>query len=151
MGRKLLAQSIKLMRGIGRIMSMGQKTKYSERAASGKYCGLYGFLTGLQSMEWETSFSEVESIVGFDLPKSARLYQAWWANERSDRRHSQSIAWTAAGWETADVDMDAETLSFRRRKPSETALLDKIWPVHPTKVWPEGLVLSREYIYDDRA
>ena len=96
-------------------MDTGQKTKYSEKAVAGKYCGLYERLAGLQSREWETSFREIESIVGFDLPESARLYRAWWANERSDSRHSQSIAWTAAGWETADVDMDAETLSFRRR------------------------------------
>ena len=81
MGQKRLAQPIELMLGIGRIMNMGQKTKYGK----------------------------------------------------------------------ADVDMDAETLSFRRRKPSETTLLDKIWPVHPTKVWPDGLVLRREDIYDDRA
>ena len=132
-------------------MDTGQKTKYSEKAVAGKYCGLYERLASLQAREWETSFSEIESIVGFDLPESARLYRAWWANERSDSRHSQSIAWTAAGWETADVDMDAETLSFRRRKSSQTILLDKIWPVHPTRVWTEGLILSREDIYGDRA
>ena len=57
-----------------------------------------------------------------------------------------------AGWETANVDMDAETLLLRRkrsaaaRKPS----LDDVWPAHPTAVWPEGLSLRRQDIYEDR-
>ena len=135
-----------------------QETKYKEKASAGKYRGLYAHLSGLQSSEWKTSFSEVESVIGFGLPASARRYDAWWANENGDSRHSQSIAWTAAGWETAEVDMDAETLSFKRRESSKTPLLDEIWPVHPTRTWPvrsvgkwpEGLSLRREDMYEDR-
>ena len=41
-------------------------------------------------------------------------------------------------------------LKPKKRKPSETPLLDEIWPVHPTKVWPKGLSLRREDIYEDR-
>ena len=43
-------------------------------------------------------------------------------------------------------------LKPKRRKSSETPLLDEIWPVHPTKAWPEGLSLRREDmdIYEDR-
>ena len=125
-----------------------QHTK--QKAAEGKYQGLYSHLSGLQSTEWRTSFSKIESILGFGLPASARQYNAWWANEQSDSRHSQSIAWTAAGWETADVDMNAETLSFRRLKSSKTPLLDKIWPARSVGTWPEGLSLRREDMYEDR-
>ena len=30
--------------------------------------------------------------------------------------HSQTVAWSAAGWQTAEVDMEAETLLFRPKK-----------------------------------
>ena len=127
-----------------------QETKYREKASAGKYRGLYSHLSGLQSSEWKTSFSEVESIIGFGLPPSARRHRPWWANQRSDNGHSHALAWTAAGWETAEVDMDAETLSFKRRKSSETDLLDEIWPVRSVGKWPEGLSLRREDMYEDR-
>ena len=49
--------------------------------------------------------------------------------------------------------MDAETLLLRRRKHTQAVRklsLDEVWPVHPTAVWPEGLSLRREDIYEDR-
>ena len=52
----------------------------------------------------------------------------------------------------AEVDMDAETLLLRRRKRPEAVRelsLDEMWPVHPTAVWPEGMSLRREDIYED--
>ena len=129
-------------------MDSTQHTK--QKAAEGKYQGLYSYLSGLQSTEWQTSFSEIESILGFGLPPSARIHRPWWANQGSDNEHSHALAWTAAGWETADVDMDAETLSFRRHKSSKTPLLDKIWPARSVGTWPEGLSLRREDMYEDR-
>lgn len=129
-------------------MDSTQRTK--QKATEGKYQGLYSYLSGLQSTEWQTSFSEIESILGFGLPASARRYNAWWANETKDTRHSQCLAWIAAGWETADVDIDTETLYFRRHKSSKTPLLDKIWPVRSVGTWPEGLSLRREDMYEDR-
>ena len=122
-------------------MNSVQETSYTEKAIAGKYRRLYAHLSGLQSKEWNASFTEIEAIIGFGLPVSARRYTAWWANEKGDSRHSQSIAWTAAGWETADVDMGAETLSFREsgsRKTAHTPMLDKIWPARSAGGWPEG-------------
>ena len=127
--------------------------KYREMAARGKYKRLYTHLCALPNQEWRTSFSEVESVIGFDLPASARLHRPWWANQSGGNGHSQALAWGIAGWETADVDMDGETLLFRRRERPEVVRkpsLDEIWPVHPTAVWPEGLSLRREDIYEDR-
>ena len=48
--------------------------------------------------------------------------------------------------------MDAETLLFRRKRPEAVGRLslDEVWPVHPTAVWPEGLSLRREDIYEER-
>jgi hypothetical protein len=79
----------------------------------GKYAPLYHYLQQKQGSEWAATFAGLESILGFNLPDSARLYRPWWANDRKSG-HSQSMAWTLAGWRTAQVDLDAETLLFRR-------------------------------------
>ena len=59
------------------------------------------------------------------------------------------MAWTVAGWETAEVDMEAETLVLRRNRSDEVRklTLDEVCPVHKAGVWPEGLSLRREDIY----
>ena len=135
-------------------MAIDRDRKYREMVVRGKYQRLHRRLRGLRTQEWRTSFGEIESIIGFELPASARLHRPWWANQNSSNGHSQALAWSVAGWETADVDMDSETLLFRRRKRSEAVRklsLDEVWPVHPTAVWPEGLSLRREDIYEDRA
>ena len=58
------------------------------------------------------TFDEVEQEAGTTLPASARLHQAWWANDRA--RHVQAKAWLDAGFESEQVDMKAGTLAFRR-------------------------------------
>ena len=118
----------------------------------GKYQRLYSYLRSLQVEEWRPTFREIESVVGFELPASARLHRPWWANQRSGNGHTQALAWSVAGWETAEVDMDAETLLFRRTRPRPESRppLDEAWPVHPSAVWPEGLSLRREDLYEER-
>ena len=133
-------------------MAIDRDRKYREMAVKGKYQRLYTHLCGLTDQEWRTSFGEIESIIGFELPASARLHRPWWSNQSGGNGHSQALAWSASGWETADVDMDAETLLLRR-KPSKTARrlrLDEVLPVHSAGAWPEGLGLSREDIYEER-
>ncbi len=76
-----------------------------------KYRKLYAHLLSLSSQEWETTFADVEAIIGDKLPPAARTHRAWWANDVS---HTHGKAWLAAGWKTAEVDMDAQTLLFRR-------------------------------------
>ena len=134
-------------------MAMDRDQKYREMAVRGKYQRLYTHLCRLGTQEWSTSFGEIESIIGFELPASARLHRPWWANQSSGGGHSQALAWSVAGWETADVDMDAETLLLRRRKRPETVAarsLDEVWPAHRAGAWPKGLSLRREDIYEDK-
>ena len=134
-------------------MVIDRMQRRREMASRGKYRRLYAHLCSLAAQEWRTSFGDVESVLGFELPASARLHRPWWANQKLGNGHSQALAWSVAGWETADVDMDAETLLFRRRGHPESARklsLEEIWPVHPTAVWPEGLSLRREDMYEDR-
>ena len=133
-------------------MVIDRERKYREMANRGKYQRLYTHLCGLTTDEWRTSFGEIESVIGFPLPTSARLHRPWWSNQTGGNGHSQALAWSAAGWETAEVEMDAETLLLRR-KPKEAIerpILDEAWPVHSAGAWPEGLSLRRENIYKER-
>ncbi len=133
-------------------MVVDRSDKYRKMVQRGKYQRLYSYLHSLQAQEWRTSFGEIEAVIGFQLPPSARLHRPWWGNQKRSNGHSHSLAWSVAGWETAEVDMDAETLLFRRRHPEPEARpsLDEAWPVHPTAVWPEGLSLRREDLYEER-
>ena len=111
-------------------MAVDQKDKYRDMVIRGKYQRLYSYLSSLQVSEWRTSFNEVEAVIGFELPPSARLHRPWWGNQRGGNGHSHALAWSVAGWETAEVDMDAETLLFRRThaKPIPRLPLDAAWP-----------------------
>ena len=133
-------------------MAIDRDQKYREMAIRGKYQRLHAHLCGLRTQEWKTSFGEIESILGFELPASARLHRPWWSNQSSGNGHSQALAWGVAGWETAEVDMDAETLLLRRKQPEaiRAATLDEVWPVRSVGSWPDDLSLRREDIYDER-
>ena len=91
-----------------------------DTAKRGKYAPLHNFLLQrflLQhtEKEWKTSFRELEGILGFPLPKSARIHRPWWANHQGiGGGHSHALAWEMAGWRTAKVDLADETLTFRR-------------------------------------
>jgi hypothetical protein len=67
------------------------------------------------------SFGEIERILRFDLPNSARQYAPWWAN--SGGSHIQADAWMSSGWRTAQVDVAGEQVTFERlaRRPSPVA------------------------------
>lgn len=56
-------------------------------------------------------FSEIERIIGAKLPESARLYQAWWANQ-SGSGHSQAMSWCSVGWNTKNVDLENQQVTF---------------------------------------
>ena len=38
----------------------------------------------------------------------------------------------------------------KRPEDNRGRTLDEVWPVHSAAMWPEGLSLRREDIYDDR-
>ena len=130
-----------------------------EAASRGKYAPLYRHLAALTAPELRVSFAELEAILGFELPASARLYRPWWSNQKRGAGHSHALAWQAAGWKTRAVDLNAETLVFERMGAvsdnAEAALgrrefdLDKLWPAIPGGAWPPGFTVSREQIYDE--
>ena len=107
-----------------------------------KYRKLYAHLLSLSSQEWKASFADIEVIIGDNLPASAWDYQAWWAN---DATHSQGAAWLSAGWKTAQVDMDAETLLFSRTV-SATSRRQTFDPISPARAsTPEPHTVSQSW------
>ncbi len=134
-------------------MATEREYKLPDREFGGKYRKLRVYLEAHPRREWRTTFSNIEAILGFELPPSARKHGAWWANEKNGGRQSQKVAWSSAGWETADVDIAAETLLFRPKKRPNAAHkfdLSVLLPPHDFGPWPEGLSLRREDMYDDR-
>ena len=106
-------------------MATNRERLMKEAAARGKYAPLHRHLLSLwPETEWRAGFDEVERVLGFRLPDSARLHRPWWANSRKGSGHSHALAWQAAGWRTARVDLEAETLVFEREAAAmETAPL----------------------------
>jgi len=64
--------------------------------------------------EMTLSFDQIEGILGFTLPASARKHRPWWENPTSTSRHSQAQAWLAAGWKVDAVDQRDEWVRFGR-------------------------------------
>lgn len=76
-----------------------------------KYEPLSRRLRGHPADEWRASFSEIEDVLGFPLPKTARTSRSWWGNAE-DKPHAK--AWTGSGWAAGDVDPAAGLVTFRR-------------------------------------
>ncbi|CAN7425918.1 hypothetical protein LJR219_002744 [Phenylobacterium sp. LjRoot219] len=76
-----------------------------------KYNPLADRLAAHTGDEWGASFSELEAVLGFALPKAAQSGRGWWGND-PDKSHSR--AWAAQGWVVGDVDHATQRVVFRR-------------------------------------
>jgi hypothetical protein len=86
-----------------------------------KYDALSQRLAAEASAEWRATFAEIEKVLGFPLPPSARTHRPWWANEFKGR-HVQSRAWLDNGWRTEEVNLPGEVVIFRKEDPRPSAL-----------------------------
>lgn len=78
-----------------------------------KYDPLRDYLKRRSGREWRASFAEIERVLGFGLPASARRHPAWWSNELKGS-HSHCRAWLGAGWHTREADPKAGRVTFRK-------------------------------------
>lgn len=78
-----------------------------------KYDPLRDHLMNLKGETWGASFAEIERILGFSLPASARNHSAWWANE-AEGTHIQARAWLKSGWRTRNLNLTGQTVEFSR-------------------------------------
>lgn len=81
------------------------------------------------------AFRDIEKVLGFALPPSARRHQAWWANNVGT--HVNARAWREAGWKTSRVDLASERVVFvRESAPSGAEREDVI--VIPLRYLDQG-------------
>lgn len=74
------------------------------------YSPLYEYLRDFGQEKVNMYFSELETILGFTLPKSAYIYSAWWANGG----HSHANAWLHAGYRVDKVDILGKVVKLCR-------------------------------------
>ncbi|MFI4964456.1 MAG: hypothetical protein ACHP9T_03730 [Caulobacterales bacterium] len=77
-----------------------------------KYDPLKHFLEARVGGETPMTFAEIEKVLGFHLPDSARKFPAWWSNNTGT--HVGVSAWRDAGFRTARVDIGSERVTFVR-------------------------------------
>ena len=132
-------------------MATSENPSSSKVAVRDKYLRLHKYLRGIDAETWDTSFIEIESVLGFGLPSEARLDRLWWIYERDDGDDPVS-GFISDGWGVLWVDLDKGTLRLMRRAPgmSGPITLDEFWPPRSIGHWPEGLSLRREDMYEDR-
>lgn len=77
-----------------------------------KYTPLRELLDRARTAELPVTFAELEEVLGFPLPPSARKHSAWWSNNVST--HVAVRVWRDAGWRTSRVDLSGERVVFVR-------------------------------------
>jgi hypothetical protein len=82
------------------------------------------------------SFPELERLLGFALPPSARKHRAWWSNNPASSVVTK--AWLAAGYQSRHVDLEAERLVFVKLNAVEKSPDTQI--DHPLLGWAHGTV-----------
>lgn len=84
-----------------------------------KYQALRAFLRASTTERVPMTFSEIEGVVGFKLPKS-QMYPAWWSNNPTN--NVMTNEWLAAGYKTEQVDIEGRKLVFRKVNAGGAAL-----------------------------
>ncbi len=84
-----------------------------------KYDPLRRYLEGATSEELPLTFAEVEGVLGFRLPPSAKAHATWWSNNTGT--HVGVRAWRDAGWKTSRVDLGSERVVFVRSRQDTAA------------------------------
>jgi hypothetical protein len=77
-----------------------------------KYDPLYKWLHSQSAKNVSATFAQIEVVLGFELPETARDKAQWWANEVGDTRHVQCQAWMDAGFETRNLNITKESVEF---------------------------------------
>ena len=77
-----------------------------------KYGALTRYLNSVPDGEVRLNFADIERVVSTSLPDSARKYRAWWSNNPNNSVMTK--AWLDAGFRSEKVDMENESLVFRR-------------------------------------
>jgi len=77
-----------------------------------KFQPLTNYLKSSEKSELPLAFGEIERILGFSLPASAKKHRAYFSNSYG---HSIAKAWLEAGYITKDVDIYEQVVTFEKR------------------------------------
>lgn len=58
------------------------------------------------------TYSEMEEILGFELPKTAYRREQWWENNTMN--HTQANSWLNAGWKVERVNLGIDVTFVRQ-------------------------------------
>ena len=84
-----------------------------------KYEPLQAYLAAQTARELPMTFQDVERLLSFTLPASARSRPQWWSNKLGS--HVAVKAWRGAGWRTSRVDVGGERVVFVREEAVRTS------------------------------
>ena len=77
-----------------------------------KYYLLFEHLQHCNQEAVTLTFTEIEALMRYLLPKSARSKKNWWSN-RDSPSALQAIAWISAGYQVEFVDLMQQTVTFK--------------------------------------
>jgi hypothetical protein len=82
-----------------------------------EYRPLHKYLEDRYAENLVLTFAEIEDLLGFPLPDSARVTAEWWATaDAAAARTPQSRSWTEAS-RTAKANLPAQIVLFQRASP----------------------------------
>ena len=84
------------------------------RGVEPEYLPLHKYLAERYADVVVLTFAQMEDLLGYTLPESARVQPEWWAEDDTARpRSAQARAWTLAA-RTAKPNLVARTVMFER-------------------------------------
>ena len=111
-----LLQAVRTWRRRARLVAEPPRTIFAlERTAPGvpaAYLSLYTYLEHRYASVVVLTFEQMEALLGFALPASARTEPDWWTGDAVPA-HPHAAAWTGAG-RTAVPNLIARTVTFER-------------------------------------
>lgn len=112
-----------------------------------KYEVLAKYLQELAERQREVtlSFKELEEVLRFELPPSARKRRSWWANSGD---HAQAReGWLRAGWVVENVDLEGKNVTFKFN-PTIKLIIEETRRVTDQR---RSLLLFKRYNFEDFA
>jgi CBS domain-containing protein len=83
-------------------------TDETSRADDSMYAELATVLLTVSGGEIWLTFEQIEGIIKYSLPESARVHRAWWTNDPS---HSHARHWLNVGWRVKNLSEGGVTFS----------------------------------------
>lgn len=108
------------------------------------YKPLADYLSQLKKNRVKLNFSQIERILGRQLPNSAHTHRAWWANSWQPSSHYWSYLWCSAGWYLTECDLSGKTVVFESVDRDEVPV--GTLNISPTKMLGEAYEGERREI-----